>query len=277
MIEIALKGNDPATINAILTVARKAAPDSLPDIAVLERRYRDAAALAKADAARAARERLAQASPLSLWKGELELGGSQATGSAETAQLYGSIKLARPGLTWTQQITARADYGAAAHVENTEKFIASYQPQLRLGTSSYGYGLTEAEHDKFLGVRDRYTLGLGYGITPWSKSNFKVSIDAGPSLLFSQFYQRPAENSQIAARGTVKVRWVIRPDLTLTEEATGSWSNPHRSARATLSLDARVIGPLKARLSYNHQYERYDLLDQHQSDTVTRASLVYGF
>ena len=49
------------------------------------------------------------------------------------------------------------------------------------------------------------------------------------------------------------------------------------SVVATTSLDSRLLGPLKARLSYDVNYESNPIADAKNLDTVSRATLVYGF
>jgi len=276
MIETALRGNDAATIAAVIDVAKKTAPESLADIQAIEARYRRQASLAKAEKSEAARARLAAASPLSLWSGDLEFGGSRSTGSADAMQFYGAAKLSRDGLNWTQKLSTRLDYGEVEHRRTTDRFVLAYQPRLRLDQFGYGYGLAEYEHDRFLGYRDRYTVGMGLGVTAIGRPDLKVVVDAGPALRYAQYYGRATEE-QLAGRAAVSAAWTLRPDLTLAEEAALYIDRLHTTARSTLSLKAKLIGPLEARVAYDVQYERDAPASRRQSDAVTRATLAYNF
>ena len=49
------------------------------------------------------------------------------------------------------------------------------------------------------------------------------------------------------------------------------------TASSTSAIDTRLIGRLKAKLSYNVQYEQDAVAGQKSLDTVGRATLVYAF
>jgi len=276
MIETALRGHDAATIAAVIEVAKKTAPDSLADIEAIEAGYRRQLAAAKAAKSSEARARLAEAGPLSLWRGDLELGGSRSTGSADSMQLYGAAKLSREGLNWTQKLSTRLDYGEVGHIKTADRFVLAYQPRLKLDQASYGYALAEYEHDRFLGYRDRYTVGLGFGVTAVGRPDLKVVLDAGPTLRYAQYYGRETEE-QLAGRAAVSAAWTLRPDLILSEDAALYVDRLHTTARSTLSLKAKLVGPLEARLAYDVHYERDAPASRRQSDAVTRATLAYNF
>lgn len=276
MIETAFRGNDGATIAAVLDIARKTAPESLDDIQALEAGFKNRAALARSEKQRAARERLAEAGPLSLWKGELEFGGSQSRGSTDATALYGSAKLTREGLNWTQKFSARADYTDTARTRTAERIVAAYQPQLKFSQGSYGYGLTEFEHDRFLGYRDRFTVGVGLGLTALDEPGLKVVVDAGPAVRYARYYGRATEE-QVAARAAVSARWALRPDLTISENAAVYVDRLHTTTRSTLTVGAKLLDPLEARVSYDFHFERDGPTERHRSDSVTRASLAYRF
>lgn len=276
MIETAFAGSDDATITAVLNVAKKTAPESLAEIDALEAKNLAARSAAKAAQAQADQARLGSAGWLTLWTGELELGGAQTTGSAQDTEAHLGAKLSRKGLHWTQKLNVQADYGAAARQVTTNRINAAYQSQLKLSPTGYTYGLAEYERDQFLGYRDRYTVGLGFGLTPVDRPNLKLQLDAGPAVRYAR-YDGKSNDSEAVARGSVTLVWVARPGLTLTENGAVVIDRSRSSARSTLALDTNLLGPLKARLSYNVQFERRETEARDQLDTITRATLVYGF
>ena len=79
----------------------------------------------------------------------------------------------------------------------------------------------------------------------------------------------------LSARASVNLRWTLLPKLELTQASSLYLEGENRSASAVTSLDAQVIGPLKARLSYDVRYER--LIASSHLDTLGRATLVISF
>jgi putative salt-induced outer membrane protein len=276
MIETAFSDGDEAVIAAVLATAKKTAPDSVKEIDGLEARYRRSRAAAKAAQARAEGARLASASWLALWSGELELGGSQSTGSTRDTEAHLGVKLDRTGLRWLQKLNVQADYGSAAGAKTADRIDATFQSQFTFRKSAYAYGLAEYERDAFLGYQDRYTVGVGVGVAPIDRPGLKLQLDIGSAIRYALYDQRTNE-SEVAARGSVSLAWTLRPGLKLSEEGALYIDRAHTTARSTLALDTDLFGPLKARLSYSAQFERDEPDNHGQLDTISRATVAYDF
>jgi putative salt-induced outer membrane protein len=101
-------------------------------------------------------------------------------------------------------------------------------------------------------------------------------LDAGPAVRYTLYDQRTNE-ATLAARGSVALSWTARPGVSLSEDGEIYVDRSHSTARSTVSLNTDLFGPLKARLSYNVQFERREPDTPDKLDTTTRATLVYGF
>jgi putative salt-induced outer membrane protein len=274
MIDTAIAGKDSATIAAILSVAKRTAPGSAAEIDAIGTAYNQQVSAQKAAQVKEEQRRIAEASPFSLWKGEVELGGSWSTGVSSALGLYGSVKATRDGIRWSQNLTARADYQEQDHITNTERVVAAYQPHYKLEDQFYIYGLAQYEHDRFLGYRSRYTGGVGVGITAANRPDLKIDIEAGPGVRHADYYEM-AQQTRLAARGSFNLKWQPSPGITFTQESAMFFEKGNTTATSTTALDTRLFGPLKARISYNVQYERDAPQGQKEVDTISRASLVY--
>jgi putative salt-induced outer membrane protein len=276
MLDTAIASKDANTIAAVTSVAKKTAPDSAAEIDAIFDDYQQHQKAVQAEKLEAERERLASASLLSLWKGQFEVGGSRTTGNTDTLGLYGAIKGERKGLHWTHSLTARIDYQRTDGQPTTERILAAYQPRYLLSPGFYTYGLTQYEHDRSLGYRDRYTAGAGLGVTLVDKPDLKIDVDVGPAFRYTEFYEEPRE-SRIAGRGSLAIRWKPVERITLTQEASVYGQRGGTTAASTTAIDTMLFGPVKGRLSYAVQYESDQPDGQKPLDTVSRASLVYNF
>ncbi|THD78524.1 MAG: DUF481 domain-containing protein [Phenylobacterium sp.] len=276
MIETAYRGGDAATVAAVLDVARKTAPDSLAEIQALESRYEHQAALVRAERLQAVRDRLAQTGARSLWSGDLELGGSQFTGGLEGFDLYAGAKATRDSLHWTQKFSGRVDYGETDNTKTKEQVDASYEPELKLDQGLFAYGAAAYAHDRFLGYRHRITASVGLGVTALDQSGLNVVVEVGSAVRYARYYTRPSED-RLGAQATVAARWTVRPNLTISEDATVYADHHHTTARSTLSLATRLFGPLEARLAYDYQFEDDGTPEGRKGDSETRATLAYSF
>ena len=277
MIENAIATGDAPTVSSVVAAAKKTVPGSVAEIDELvadhDRRLAEASAMQAAEE----RERLASAGLLELWTGQLELGGSWATGNTRTLGVYGAAKLKRSGLDWQHDLSLRLDYQETDKVPTTERAIFGWQPRYKINPTYYAYGLTQYEHDRFLGYRHRLTAGVGLGVVAVDRPRLRIEVDLGPALRYVDFYGPDGEEKRLAGRGAINMRWTPVSRLTIAQDVAFYVEKNNSTAISTTSVETLLFGPLKGRLSYNVQYERDAPDGQKHTDTVSRASLVYGF
>ena len=281
MIEKAAQSDDPTVFAAVIAVAKQANPNSVAEIDALAKEIGD----------REAVRRLAEAPPspapaptgpakpdrpAAVWKGAFELGGSHSSGSTDILALYGSLDISRAGPVWTHRLTMRDDFQRTDGDTTVEPFAAAYEPRVQIAPSLYGFGLTQYEHDRSLGYRDRYTLGLGAGVKLIDRPNLSLGGDVGPALRFTDYYLLDSKQT-VAGRASLNFRWLPTDRLTVAQEAAVFVEGDQTSARSVTSVETLLFGPLKARLSYNLQYERDTRVSRSDLDAITRASLLYSF
>ena len=211
-----------------------------------------------------------------IWKGELEAGASRSTGTTRTSGIYASAKLSREGIKWRQKFSGRLDFQQTDNVTTTQRLIAAWQPNYKLDDKLYAYGLVQYEHDRSLGYDHRFTLGTGVGYIPVSNSRVKIELEGGPALRETAFTELPSRTT-LAARGSVSARFALSPTLALSQDASIFIESRDTTATSTTSLDTKLIGALRGKISYAIQYEQDAPEGSHPLDTVTRATLVYAF
>ena len=276
LIDAATASGDEKAVETIMRFARQTNPDTVAQIDALDAEFVARVAEKKAQEARERADALANAAFLDNWKGEIEGGGSRLTGNTTGFGLYGSLKLAREGLRWRNTLTGRFDYQRTNGETVTERGVAAAQSNYKLDDRLYVYGLAQYEHDRFLGYSDHLTGGTGVGYRVIALPTLKVDFEGGPAVRHTDFVEEGMK-TRLAGRASLAVRWAILPTLNFTQDAAAFVERGNRNATATTAIDTKLIGALKARLSYNVTYERGALADDHSTDTITRATLVYGF
>jgi len=276
MLAAAYRTGDDATIHAVIGVAKATFPDQAAEIDRLA--AGDAAVLAttRKDEQLRQQQRIAEATFFEIWKGEIELGASQANGNSSVTGLYASAKLNRDGLAWRQKLNGRIDYQRTDGVTTTERALIAYQPNYKWSDDSYAYGLVQYERDRSLGYSNRETFGAGIGMTALKNTHGKIDIEGGPALRETDFIGQP-NRATLAGRASLAARFALTPTLNFSQDASLFVEAGDTTANATSAVDTRLIGRLKAKLSYNLQYEQ-DASEGHRSlDTTGRATLVYAF
>ena len=276
MIETAIAGGDPATVASVLAVARLAAPEAKEEIDGQEQAWRIQLAARTAKAQEEHLARLRTAAPLENWKGEVEVGASRSTGSTTSFGVLGALDLKREGIDWTHKLSARADLQSTNGQTTTERIFAAWQPSFRFQEKTYAYGLAQYEHDPFAGYDGRYTLGGGLGYRALDGARLKVEIEGGPALRRIEEAGNRA-HSYLAGRGSLNLNWRVTPTLSLTHNTAVYVEGTDGNVAANTALDTKLIGNLKARFSYNVQYERKPPVGSSELNTQSRATFVYSF
>jgi putative salt-induced outer membrane protein len=272
----AFDARDDDALKAILKLARRTNSQASAQIEALEADY---AARRAEEAARKAREhaeQLAAASLLENWKGEVELGGARSTGNTDSVALYGAVRFEREGLKWRHQLNGRIDFQRSDGNTTADRWKFGWQPNYKVSDSLFIYGLGQYERDRFLGFRNRYTLSSGVGWALLSSPTTRFDIQGGPALRYTDFVDENARATG-ALRASLAFRWKISPTLSLSQDAAVYLEQDDRNALATTAIETRLIGALKARFSYDVQYEERNLDEREPLDTTSRATLVYSF
>ena len=276
MIETAIAGKDPKAAAAVIGVARDSYPEADAEIDGIEAAWRAGLAEEKARREEQRRRQLASAPLFDNWKGQVELGASRSTGNTSNFGLYGAFGAEREGLDWSHKLSARADIQRTNGTTTTQRVLASWQPNYAVEDRLYAYGLTQYEHDKFLGYQNRYTLGggLGYGVI--DTGDLSLDLEGGPAVRVTDFVVGDTD-STLAGRASLDFAWKITPTFQFSQKGSFFLESDDGSASAQTALDTKLIGALKARFSYNVQYERGTPPGVDPVDTLSRATLIYSF
>jgi len=97
-----------------------------------------------------------------------------------------------------------------------------------------------------------------------------------PTLRHTAFTDATVESSE-AARRSVNFGWQLTRSTSVSQIASAYLQHYHSTVSGTTALNARLIGPLAAQLSYHVQYESMPPVGGVSTDTTSRASLLYSF
>lgn len=271
----AFETRNETALKSILDLARRTHPRATAQIDALEAEYAARRAEQAAREAREHAERLAAASLLENWKGEVELGGSRSTGNTDSVAVYGAVRFEREGLKWQHLLNGRIDFQRSNGTTTADRLKFGWQPSYKVDDALFIYGLGQYERDRFLGFHNRVTASTGVGWQIVSTPETKLSIQGGPAVRYTD-YVGGASQATGAGRASLAFRWKVSPTLNVAQDAAIYLEGGHNNALSTTSLETRLIGNLKARLSYDVQYEESDIAGE-PLDTTSRATLVYSF
>lgn len=269
MLDAAMTSGNDGEVATVAKYARTAAPEAAAAIAACVDAWRKAQA-AKHEAA------LRDAGPFDLWHGRAELGGYLSTGNTHDIGVSAALDLTRETLRWRHKIQLAADYKESAGIVSREHYLASYEPGFKFSPRGYVYGAVQYESDRFLGYMNRYSASVGAGFSAIKQPGMKLDLEVGPAYRDTDFTDGTVESS-VAARGSLDFDWKLTKAISFSQDASAYVQHYNSTVSSTTSLNARLIGPLAAKLSYAVQYESMPPIGRVGTDTTGRASLVYGF
>jgi putative salt-induced outer membrane protein len=260
MLDAALEAGNEADVNTIAKYARAADPLSGDAVLAIAEKWKV----------------IRQASFLDLWSGKAEVGGYLTTGNSDTAGGTAVLDLNREGLRWRHKFHAQADYQSNLNITTREHYLASYEPNYKIDDRAYVYGVGQYEGDRFLGYYNRYSTSIGAGYSVIKTAGTKLDLELGPAYRHTEFTDDTVQSS-LAARGTANFSIRILSGLSVSQVASAYVQRFNSTLSGTTSINAKLIGPLSAALSYSVQYESEPPIGSVSTDTTSRASLVYSF
>jgi putative salt-induced outer membrane protein len=269
MLDAAIASGNDAEVGVVAKYAVKAAPQSAKTINDTVTAWREAQT--------AAREAKVEAADfLDLWTGKATVGGWMTTGNSQNIGLTAAVDLDREGLQWRHELHLQADYQESFHRTTREHYLASYEPNYKVDERSYIYGNLQYESDRFSGYYNRYSGSVGAGYSAIKNPRMRLDLELGPAYRYTSYTDDTLENN-LATRGSVDFSWKLTPTISLTQQADAYLERYNSTVSGTTAVNAKLFGPLSGQLSYNFQYESMPPAGSVNTDTITRASLVYAF
>ena len=224
---------------------------------------------------------------LGAWDGGIELGLSLSSGNTREQAFALGLELKRViSEHWDHKLEFDLDYARRLGLTSKERYRGLYQLFYRGWERRYLYSFVAGERDRFSAFEYRITESFGAGYQILDGPRQKWSLEGGPGL-------RQTKLSTISLNGTTTIGGgfgnefiaVLNSDYELQLTEGLSFSNKTRifvgEERTTVAnetaLKARFNGALSARLSLDVKYDSEVLAGTHNTDTLTRATIVYDF
>jgi len=286
MIDAAIASGDEKKVATVIGLARSTWPEERSTIDAINDQWKITLAARRAAEAEAERTALINADMFDRWTGEGELGAFQSSGNTESVGVAAALRLDREGIDWTHSIRLRADYQRQNGSTSREQFAASYEPRWQFDENIFVYGLAQYERDRIQGFSSRYSVSGGLGYRILDNPKLKLSLKAGPAYRVTDFTDGTSAD-RLAGLVGIDFDWQMLDRLKLTQdvealaetggEATLIFDGANTTINLVTGLDFRVSNRLRSRLSYKVEYDSNPPAGSEGTDTLTRATLIYGF
>lgn len=269
MLDAAFATGNDADIASVVKIAKSANPADAAEIDALVAAHNQSVA-------EAALAHKREAGFFEDWHGSGELGGSIATGNTESTGLSAGLILTKEGIKWSHKLRAAADYLRSDGVTTRNQWMASYEPNYNLSDRLFLFGLAMYEKDRFQGFNNRITGSAGVGYRVIVSDPLTLDVKAGPAWRRTNWLLEP-DTSEIEGLAGADLVWHITPTIDFIDNAQALIGSDNSTYSNTASLTATLSGALSARLSFGVRHETNPPPGTENTDTITRATLVYGF
>jgi len=282
--------SNPDSTRDIVAEAVRLAPDAAPAVVATTSRWYPGFAATIADAGAGRPARVGQRAPSAVptrpraerrerksWFGEVELGGSRSTGNTEEEQLSVAGYLGAQYGNWRQDAHVNFDFASSDDETTTQRLVIDLKSRYALGQRLYAFGFVEYEDDRFSGFKYRFTETLGLGYRLLDRRNLTFDVEAGPGARQSRLNVTDETESEITANLGAFFVWEISDTASLTNDTSVIFGSERTTTTNTTALTATVLDPIAARLSFEIRHDSNVPPGAENTDTLTKASLVYEY
>ncbi|WP_428409212.1 DUF481 domain-containing protein [Hyphococcus sp.] len=275
MLDAATESGDPAEIAAVAKAVKAVFPDYAEAIdASAQTRI---AALEPPEAAEQEPAPTGGLLAVKPWDGKISASGVMSSGNSENAAVGVAVDAARTDGEFKHHVKAYFDYGESNNLTNQKRWGLSYKLDYNFTDRTYAYARVAYDEDDFSGFDYRLFGGAGLGHYFAKSEEFTWKLEGGPGYRYSPIDDTREIESELAVYAATELDWLIREGVKFEQDFNTTWTSPTTTFQSITSLTTQLWGDISTGLSFEYRYETDPPLGRVNTDTIAKASLIYGF
>ncbi|MFC2953282.1 YdiY family protein [Marinicaulis aureus] len=211
------------------------------------------------------------------WDGKISASGLLSTGNSENAAVGIAVDAARADGDFKHNIKAFFDLGESNNVTNQKRWGASYKLDYNFTDHTYAYGRVSYVEDDFSGFDYRLFGGAGLGHYFLKSEELSWKLEGGPGYRYSPIDDTRDIEKEVALYAASEFDWLIREGIKFEQDFEVTWTSPTTTFQSVTALTTQLWGDISTGLSFEYRYETDPPLGRENTDTIAKASLIYGF
>jgi putative salt-induced outer membrane protein len=212
------------------------------------------------------------------WSGEGNLGAGITTGNTDTVDVGVALKLAKKFGLWQVGVDGGYDFGQVDGIDNRNRWWVGSHAQRDFTDRLYGFGDVSYEEDQFSGFDSRLFLGVGAGYHIYKDKPLTWSVEVAPGFRRSVLDTIPQTTANdFAAQGSSKLAYEFNENVTFTNDTDVIYTRTSTQTINTAAITAQLTEKISGRVSFQVRHETDPPAGFVNTDTATRASVVYSF
>ncbi|GGD01410.1 DUF481 domain-containing protein [Aquisalinus flavus] len=218
------------------------------------------------------------------WSGSVEFSAASATGNSETLNVGLATEVKNEVGRYIHLVKAAFNYAEAGEIETQNNLQLSYELDVQLRDRTYAYGRVQYDQDEFSGFENRVFVGGGIGHYLIEDEGATWKIEAGPGYRYSMLEEPDPvpmdfedSESEFAIYASSEYERLIREGVQFTHLLESTYTQSNTSLKTVAALTTKLTDSLSSKVSYEVRYETDPPAGNENTDTLLKASILFGF
>jgi len=219
--------------------------------------------------------------------GEAQVSGSQATGNTRASDFGAGGRLEFEGVNWRHSASGQFDFASADGQQTRNRIFAGSNGDLLFSDRVFGFSNGSYERDAFSGFEFRGVLSAGVGADLYRRDRRRWTVRGGPGVRVERSRAELLDETGLLDDADTVVTWVARAESEFEQKLSEHAEITNRTVvvpgqdstnfNNVTELTAQIGGPFSLRLSFQVSHETRPPAGAVQTDTISRAALVFRF
>ncbi|UTW57814.1 DUF481 domain-containing protein [Kordiimonas sp. SCSIO 12603] len=210
------------------------------------------------------------------WTGNADVNALVTSGNTSQTSFGLSGKATYASGLFRHTVGGYYDFNKSSGETDRERFGADYNLAYDFSEKLFFTATVAYDNDKFGSFRQRFSANAGLGYKAITKKNFDLTLEAAPSVIFTQNLSGEDYVTNYAALGRSTLNWKIT-DTTTFKNITEINLGGRTLIENKSAIQFKITKALSSKLSYDIRYDNDAPADRRKTDTIFRAGLSYGF
>lgn len=210
------------------------------------------------------------------WSGNLQLGGVQTTGNAQSSTVDGKFRLNYVHHKFQNTLHLGGLYASTNGSTSAQSWMGGNQARYSFTKHDYLFGLLNAQVVRFSGYDYQVSEVIGLGRRLYDSQRQTLDIEAGVGARQSRVTGERETDVGVSRLGA-DYELDITQHSSFHQHFSAEMGVNNTYVQSVSALKMAIYGALSANLSYTIAHNSHVPSGTHKTDTITSVALQYGF
>ncbi len=210
------------------------------------------------------------------WSGEMEVGGSTASGNTDTERVAAAIQVVHSRGSWKDSFNANYDTAREDSETFSRRLFAETESRYFLN-DTFLFTFLSGEDDRFSAFDYQLSQSVGIGHSLIMTNNFQVDLEIGPGARQSRLKDTQEFEMEYTGRLVSTFRWNISGTQKLVHKTAATVGDVRTLLETKTTYTGDMNSDLALRIGIEVRHNTEVPATIRKTDTISRITLVYRF